>query len=130
LKHQVERAIQALPFLRTQIFSPGSSIVTEGDPGDCAYVIVSGSCVASKNDESGARIVLRRLGPGAVFGETAVLSGGVRTATVQAEDEVVVSVVSREVLEQNLGVGTPFGAFVTALADRFRELDERVNRGR
>jgi serine/threonine protein kinase len=130
LKHQVERAIQALPFLRTQIFSPGAAIVIEGDPGDCAYVIVSGSCVASKKDESGTRIVLRRLGPGAVFGETAVLSGGVRTATVQAEDDVVVSVVSREVLEQNLGVGTPFGAFVTALADRFRELDERVNRGR
>jgi eukaryotic-like serine/threonine-protein kinase len=127
LKLEVERAIQALPFLRTETHRPGAPIVVEGAPGDCAYVVVSGSCVAYKKDENGNRLVLRRLGPGAVFGETAVLTGGIRTATVEAEDEVVVSVVSREVLERNVGLGTPFGAFVTALAERFVELDERVN---
>jgi serine/threonine-protein kinase len=127
LKRDVEEAMQALPFLRTQICPPGSRVVVEGEPGDCAYVIVSGTCVAYKTKEDGARTILRRLEAGSVFGETAVLSGGVRTATVEAEDEVVVSVVSRQVLEQNLGLGTPFGAFVRALADRFRELDERVN---
>jgi hypothetical protein len=127
LKLEVERAIQALPFQRTEAHPSGARIVVEGAPGDCAYVIVSGSCVAYKTDEGGKRLVLRRLGPGAVFGETAVLSGGVRTATVEAEEDVVVSVVSREVLERNVGLGTPFGAFVKALADRFLELDERVS---
>jgi eukaryotic-like serine/threonine-protein kinase len=129
LKQEVERSIQALPFLRTAVFSPGSTVVLEGEPGDCAYVVVSGSCIAYKRGENGKRIVLRKLSAGAVFGETAVLSGGVRTATVEAEDEVVVSIVSRDVLEQNVGLGTPFGAFVKALADRFRELDERFNGG-
>ena len=127
LKREVEDAIRALPFVPTKVYAPGSRIVSEGEPGDCAYVVVSGSCVAYKTDGTGGRIVLRRLGAGSVFGETAVLSGGVRTATVDALDEVVVNVVSRQVLEQNLGLSTPFGAFVTALADRFRELDGRAN---
>ncbi|HEV3031895.1 MAG TPA: serine/threonine-protein kinase [Polyangia bacterium] len=127
LKREVEDAIRALPFVPTKVYAPGSRIVSEGEPGDCAFVVVSGSCVAYKADETGGRLVLRHLDAGSVFGETAVLSGGVRTATVEAQDEVVVNVVSRQVLEQNLGLATPFGAFVTALADRFRELDGRAN---
>ena len=61
-----------------------------------------------------------------MFGETAVLSGGVRTATVEAVDEVLVKVVPRQLLEENLGLHTSFGLFVVALADRFKELDKRL----
>jgi CRP-like cAMP-binding protein len=66
---------------------------------------------------------------GSVFGETAVLAGGIRTATVEAEDEVVVKVVPRQLLEENLGLHTSFGLFVVALAERFRELDQRLGAG-
>ena len=98
--------------------------MVEGEPGDCAYILVRGTCVAYKTVGS-ERHVLRRLTAGAVFGEAAVFSGGVRTATVEAEDEVMVRVVTRNTLEQQLGLGTPYGAFVVALADRFRELEQR-----
>jgi len=126
LRADVEAALDAYPFA-TERNAAGARIVVEGQPGDCAYILVSGSCVAYKTGEGGARVVLRRLTPGAVFGETAVLSGGIRTATVEAEDDVVVNVVSRELLERNVGLGTPFGAFVVALADRFRELEARLS---
>ncbi|HMF40298.1 MAG TPA: serine/threonine-protein kinase [Polyangia bacterium] len=127
LRNQVEASLHVLPF-STATFQPGARIVVEGEPGDSAYIIVSGSCIAYKTVD-GARRVLRRLPAGSVFGETAVLSGRPRTATVEAETEVVVNVVSRALLEQHLGLGTRFGAFVVALAERFRELDEQVRGG-
>jgi len=124
LRNQVEESLHALPF-SAATFAAGVKIVVEGEPGDSAYIVVSGSCIAYKTVD-GERRVLRRLPAGSVFGETAVLSGKARTATVEAETEVVVNVVSRELLEQHLGLGTRFGAFVVALAERFRELDERT----
>jgi serine/threonine protein kinase len=123
-KRDIELSLRGVPFT-SHLYPAGSRIVIEGEPGDSAFIIVRGTCVVYKIVE-GERVVLRRLGPGSVFGETAVLSGGIRTATVEAEDEVVVKVVSRRLLEQNLGIDTPFGAFVGALADRFREADSRL----
>jgi len=127
LRAEVETTLHALP-ISTATFPAGARIVVEGEPGDSAYIIVSGTCVAYKTVD-GARRVLRQLPAGSVFGETAVRSRRPRTATVEAETDVVVNVVSRAMLEENLGLGTRFGAFVVALAERFRELDEKVRGG-
>ncbi len=127
LKKDVEMTLRGFP-LTAEIFPAGTRIVVEGDPGDCAYIIVRGTCVAYKTAD-GQRAVLRRLTAGSVFGETAVLSGGIRTATVEAEDEVLVKVVPRQLLEENLGLHTSFGLFVVALAERFRELDKQLSSG-
>jgi eukaryotic-like serine/threonine-protein kinase len=127
LKKDVEMTLRGFP-LSAEIFVPGTRIVVEGEPGDCAYIIVRGTCVAYKTVD-GQKVVLRRLTAGSVFGETAVLAGGIRTATVEAEDEVLVKVVPRQLLEENLGLHTSFGLFVVALAERFRELDKRLGMG-
>ena len=82
LKKDVEMTLRGFP-LSAEIFPAGARIVVEGDPGDCAYIIVRGTCVAYKTVD-GQRVVLRRAGRRVVFGETAVLSGGIRTATVEA----------------------------------------------
>jgi eukaryotic-like serine/threonine-protein kinase len=124
LKKDVEMTLRGFP-LSAEMFAKGTRIVSEGDAGDCAYIIVRGSCLAYKIVD-GQRILLRRLAAGAVFGETAVLSGGIRTATVEAEEEVLVQVVPRQLLEENLGLHTSFGLFVVALAERFRELEGRL----
>jgi serine/threonine-protein kinase len=71
---------------------------------------------------------VRRLGPGDVFGETAILTGSPRTATVTAIDEVTVKIVTRPLIEERLGPTTWLGRFVLALADRFREVDEKLAR--
>jgi eukaryotic-like serine/threonine-protein kinase len=127
MKKDIEMTMRGFP-LTAEIFAPGTRIVVEGEPGDCAYIIVRGSCVAYKTVD-GQKVVLRDLGPNSVFGETAVLSGGVRTATVEAVDEVLVKVVPRQLLEENLGLHTSFGLFVVALAERFKELDKRLGAG-
>jgi CRP-like cAMP-binding protein len=99
--------------------------VREGDPGEEAFIITTGTCVVSKR-EDGEQREIGRLGPGAVFGETAILSRTPRTATVTAADEVTVKIVTRALIEERLGPSTWLGRFVLALADRFREADAKV----
>jgi eukaryotic-like serine/threonine-protein kinase len=103
----------------------GSMVVTEGDAGNAAYVILEGRCVAYRVDGA-TEVELRVMNPGDVFGETAVFSEKPRTASVKALTDVVLLVVTREVLSNALGLSSWMGAFVKALADRFRELDERL----
>ena len=61
-----------------------------------------------------------------MFGETAVISDKPRTASVKALTDVVLLVVTRDLLSSSLGLNSWMGAFVKALADRFREADERL----
>ena len=59
--------------------APGDTVVRQGDPGDALFVVARGSFHVLRD---GARI--RELGPGAVFGEMALLDGAPRAATVTA----------------------------------------------
>ena len=70
----------------------GTTFVKEGDFGHGAFAITDGSAEVVHDGE-----VLRTLGPGDMFGEIAVLSGGRRTATVVAtSDMTLVTVLNRE----------------------------------
>ncbi len=64
-------------------FEPGRVICKEGDPGVGMHVILEGEIKV----QVGGR-TKRRFGPGAFFGEIALLDGGPRTATVIAETPV------------------------------------------
>jgi serine/threonine protein kinase len=114
----------------SRTFTAGDVIVREGDPGEEAYIITAGHCSVRKRvpGEGREQRELSRLGPGDVFGETAILSRTARTATVTAVDEVTVKIVTRALIEERLGPTTWLGRFVLALADRFREVDEKLNR--
>jgi len=109
-------------------FEAGARIVVEGDAGDQAFIIVEGTCEAYKT-VAGVKRTLRQMGPGEVFGETAVLSDSPRTATVEALSPVTVLVIERATLEEGLGFDTWLGTLVKALARRFRELDARMTAG-
>jgi hypothetical protein len=60
----------------------------------------------------------------------AIITDTPRTATVEATDFVQALVVSKRVLEEGLGLDDWVGTFVKALAERFRELDQRVHDSR
>jgi eukaryotic-like serine/threonine-protein kinase len=89
LKRDLEQFLEGGGWFETRMFRPSEAIVTEGEAGDTAYIIESGSCDVFRNID-GQRTLVRRLAAGDVFGEMAVFSGGVRTATVVAVDEVTV----------------------------------------
>jgi eukaryotic-like serine/threonine-protein kinase len=123
LQAELEALLRGGGWFHERQFAAGTAIVREGDPGDAAYIVVRGSCDVFKR--SGERSVhLRRIGPGEVFGETAILTSGRRTASVVAVDEVSVLVVTRDALERELDARGWLGPLVRALAQRFREADE------
>jgi eukaryotic-like serine/threonine-protein kinase len=122
---QVEAFSRGDWHLPVRTFAPGAVIVKEGDWADAAYIVVSGTCRVQKTVGAKTQL-LRMMGPGDVFGETGILSGGTRTATVEAVDEVVVRVVTRELFENQLGVDSWLAKFVLTLADRFQDLERKL----
>ena len=106
-------------------FAAGSVVVTEGEPGEEAFVIVKGQCAAYRF-EGTEEVQLRVMGPGDVFGETAVFSAKPRSASVKALTDVVLLTVTSQALSSAVGLHSWMGAFVTALANRFRDVDERL----
>jgi eukaryotic-like serine/threonine-protein kinase len=127
LKSELESFLRGGGWFAARRFAAGSAIVVQGDPPDAAYIIIEGRCRVVKS--VGDRVdTLRELGPGDVFGETAIVTEQPRSASVIAVDDVEVAVVTRESLEQELERSVWLGAVVKALAERFRDLDARLSR--
>jgi eukaryotic-like serine/threonine-protein kinase len=125
MRLEIERFLRGSWHLPRVHFSAGSTILREGEPGQSAYIIVEGRCVAYRNDGE-AEVVLREMAPGDVFGETAIFSNKPRTASVKALTDVRLMVVTSDILSNALGLNFWMGTFVKALADRFRDVDERL----
>lgn len=103
----------------------GEYVVREGEPGDCAYIIESGTLDVVKGQGEEQRL-LRTMGAGEVFGETAILAPGNRTASVVAREATVLRRVTSETLDAEVASLKPWmGVIVRTLASRFRESEER-----
>ena len=76
-----------------QTYEPGAFLVSEGEIGDAAFVLLAGSLQVLGTRPDGSWIPLSRLEPGALFGEQALLgrAGGRRAATVRAIGPVTVA---------------------------------------
>jgi cAMP-dependent protein kinase regulator len=90
-------------------FAPGQTAIVEGEEGREAFVVVRGHLRAERGDGR----VLAELGPGALFGEMALVSDAPRAASVRAVDPVQLLVASRDALEK--------------LAKRTPELDRQLS---
>jgi hypothetical protein len=79
--------------IAVQTYEPGAFLVTEGEIGDAAFVLLDGSLQVLGSRPDGSWIPLSRLEPGALFGEQALLgrAGGRRAATVRAIGPVTVA---------------------------------------
>ena len=107
------------------VFAPGETLFHQGDPGDAAFMIVSGNCRVFRNVE-GRDETLGTMGPGEVFGEMAILLDEPRAASVEATDAVTVLVLDKATFTEGLGIEGWTGALVRALAQRFRDLEQKV----
>ena len=103
----------------------GEHVVREGERGDEVFVIESGR--VRIDQEVGGRTVERReLGPGEVFGEMAILTSSMRTASVVAVEDCVFRVVTADILEHEILGMKPWLATITRalarnLLDREKE---------
>jgi serine/threonine-protein kinase len=123
-KEQIELFLNGAWRFPVRTFEAGTLIVEEGAHGDEAFIIMEGYCQAYKKGDA-KPVVLRQMGPGDVFGETAIFSNHHRTASVVALSELKVRVVTQGYLNEQLGLASWLGYFVGALAERFCDLDTR-----
>lgn len=125
LEDAVRKFLRGGLHLPSKSFFPGEIIISEGDVGDAAYMIVSGQCRAYRT-VGDQKETLVTMGAGEVFGEMALLLDEPRAATVEAVDMVTVLVLDKQTMTEGLGMEGWTGALVRALAQRFRDLEQRV----
>jgi cAMP-dependent protein kinase regulator len=80
----------------------GEKIVDQGEEGTAAFTVGRGILKAVRKD-GGGETILAMLGPGAIFGEMALVSQAPRAASVYAEEPCELLVVSKEKLEEMAG---------------------------
>ena len=68
-------------------YTSGQTLFKQGDPGDAAYVVLSGSADILVNSQSG-EIKVATLEPNSIVGEIAILCDVARTATVRANGQL------------------------------------------
>jgi serine/threonine-protein kinase len=126
LREDLEQFLKGGGWFDTLTAEAGETIVEEGAPGSTAYIIQSGSCDVWKNFAGEARLI-RRLGPGDVFGETVVFAGGLRTASIVAAEPTTLKVITGDSLNRELDQNPILATFVRSLASLFREADAALS---
>jgi EAL domain-containing protein (putative c-di-GMP-specific phosphodiesterase class I) len=103
-------------------FDPDEFLFEEGDPGDCAYIIESGSVEVSL-DKGGRKLVIATLGPGEVLGEMAIIDNFPRTATARAIERTKVTAIPLDYVEQKIENADPtVRMFLLLVMERYRNL--------
>ena len=100
----------------------GTVLVDQGDAGREAFVVIEGTATVKRNGRK-----VNSVGPGDSVGELSLLDHGPRTATVTADTDMTLLVLSaREfsgILEEVPGLAHKL---LAQLATRVRELDRRI----
>jgi CRP-like cAMP-binding protein len=100
----------------------GRVLIEQGTRGREAFVVIDGSATVKRNGRKVATV-----GPGAHFGELALLDGGTRTATIVADSDMKVLVIGQRefsgVLDEVPGLAHKV---LASLAATIRELDQKA----
>ena len=101
----------------------GRVVVAEDTTGHEAFVILEGTARVERNGRKVAE-----LGPGDHFGELALLDGGPRTATVTADGDMEVLVLSKPAFNGVLDeIPTLAHKLLVSLAHRLRESEQSLS---
>jgi CRP/FNR family cyclic AMP-dependent transcriptional regulator len=120
--HVSGRHLRKIAALGTVVrFEPGAWMVRAGQEGDAFYVILDGK--ASVTRRRGLPSV--KIGPGAYFGEMALIDGQPRSATVVATTEMTCLRLGRAGFQKALRAEPSVSAaLLRALAERLRKLED------
>ncbi len=118
------RDLQRLARAADEVHVPaGTELTTQGGVGREAFVILAGTALVTKDGTAAAE-----LGPGDHFGELALLDGGPRTATVTAETDMSLLVLSigafNAVLDE---IPTLAHKLLVATARRLRDSEQSLS---
>jgi CRP/FNR family transcriptional regulator, cyclic AMP receptor protein len=116
-KHELQR----IAALTDEIEAPkGKTLTREGEPGVEFFVVVKGSATATRRGRKVATI-----GPGSFFGELALLDQGPRAATVKAETDMQLLVLTSRAFSSLLNdVPSVARRILRGMAERLRSAED------
>jgi small-conductance mechanosensitive channel/CRP-like cAMP-binding protein len=125
LEGPVLRRLAALA--KGRLFSPGETIVRQGDDADELFIIERGTVAVLLTKKGEQPSEVTRLGPGQFFGEMALVTGERRQATVRAVTECELMVIGHDAFHAVLA-DTPdlVKELSRVLAERQTMLDEHA----
>ena len=130
LFHSIDPAkLKLLAFTSERVrFAPDGVIFSEGEPGDAAYVILSGTAGVYIEGEDGPHEVAKA-GTYEVVGEIAVLCDVPRTATVKALTELTALRITKDMFLQMIAEFPDMAIEIMRhLARRLEETTDRLRR--
>ncbi len=108
-----------------KIFKKGDILLREGEQGDSAYVVESGS-VEILIQRDGALIQIGTRGPGSIIGEMAMIDDKPRTATIRALEDCHVLEITREEFARRVDSADPILKMVMrVIMARYRDMISR-----
>jgi CRP/FNR family transcriptional regulator len=120
-------AVAAVAMSRS--FASGQVIFREGDASNTCYVVGSGHARAIRAHPDGRQIVLATFGPGDFFGELAMFDDELRSATVEATDELDVLAIRGEDMRRLMYEHAEIAVkLAVSLVRRLRGANERLAR--
>lgn len=129
-----EEVSALVPFVHRRVFPAGTLVVQQGEPGESLFLLVEGRAEVIHEVEIGTgESTIRQqqsvaaLGPGDVFGEMALLTGEVRTATVKASTSLEVLEIQRDDFQKAVERSVHLRTAVEALRSRREHVLERVH---
>jgi CRP-like cAMP-binding protein len=112
--------------MKPVLFKAGDTIISEGEDGDTAFLVVSGLVEVSVSN-AGKTKTLGTLGPGEIFGEMSLLDPGPRSATVRALGNTECIATSYDEFIASIQEEPQRAAqFMRTLVRRLRQMNERM----
>jgi CRP/FNR family transcriptional regulator len=110
-------------------FSAGEAVFREGDASSSCYVVREGRARAVREHLDGRQITLATFGPGDIFGELAMFDDELRSATVEATEELSVLAIAggdmRRLMRDHPEIAVKLAV---SLVRRLRAANERLAR--
>jgi CRP/FNR family transcriptional regulator len=110
-------------------FQPGEAVFREGDASNSCYVVRDGHARAIREHADGRQITLASFGPGDIFGELAMFDDELRSATVEAIDDLDVLAIlgpdMRRLMREHSEIAVKLAV---SLVRRLRVSNERLAR--
>lgn len=115
--------------MQTVTFNAGDTIISEGEEGDSAFLVVSGSVEITIGEGAKTR-TLGTLEAGEVFGEMSLIEPGPRSATVRAVTDTECVATSYDEFIASIQENPERAVvFMKTLVRRLRQMNELVSAG-
>ncbi len=109
------------------LYKKNAVIFQKTDMSTDLYIVNNGSLKAVLIDDEGDEMVLARFGEGAFFGELSLLDGKGRSATIVADKDSELSVLTKDVFLDLINTDPRIAiGLMTTLVQRLRKADEMI----